>query len=123
MGKGDLGKVYADGEVIMRQGDTGDTMFVIQDGQAEIVQEKDGKEVRLRTAGSGEILGEMAIIDRETRSATVRALGEVRVLTVDKRTFLQRISEDPSMAFRMLQDLSNRIRELSAELGRLKGQG
>jgi len=122
MGKGDLGKVYADGEVIMRQGDTGDTMFVIQEGQVEILQEKDGQEVRLRTAGTGEILGEMAIIDREARSATVRAVGEVRVLTVDKRVFLQRISEDPSMAFRMLQDLSNRIRELSAELARLKRQ-
>ena len=65
----------------------------------------------------------MAIIDRETRSATVRALGEVRMLTVDKRTFLQRISEDPSMAFRMMQDLCRRIRELSAQLAQLKGDG
>ncbi|UCC32393.1 MAG: cyclic nucleotide-binding domain-containing protein [Phycisphaerales bacterium] len=120
MSKGDLGKVYQDGEIIVRQGEVGQSMFVIQEGQVEVLQEKEGKEVRLRTASAGEILGEMAIIDRVTRSATVRALGEVRVLTVDKRTFLQRISEDPSMAFKMLQDLSNRVRELSAELARLK---
>lgn len=122
MSKGDLGKVYQNGEVIVRQGEVGQSMFVIQEGQVEVLQEREGKEVLLRTASAGEILGEMAIIDRETRSATVRALGEVRVLTVDKRTFLQRISEDPSMAFKMLQDLSNRVRELSAELARLKGQ-
>lgn len=121
MGESGLGKVYQDGEVIMRQGETGDCMYVIQKGQVEILQEKDGNEVRLRTADSGEILGEMAIIDREIRSATVRALGEVRVLTVDKRTFLQRISEDPSMAFRLMQNQCRRIRELSAELARLKG--
>lgn len=122
MSKGDLGKVYQDGEIIVRQGEVGQSMFVIQEGQVEVLQEREGKEVLLRTASAGEILGEMAIIDRETRSATVRALGEVRVLTVDKRTFLQRISEDPSMAFKMLRDLSNRVRELSAELARLKDQ-
>jgi CRP-like cAMP-binding protein len=122
MSKGDLGTLFKDGEVIIRQGEVGNSMYVIQEGQVEILREKDGREVRLRTLGSGEIVGEMAIIDRQARSATVRALGEVRVLTVDKRTFLQRISEDPSVALRMLQDLSGRIRELSAELARLKEQ-
>ena len=42
MGQGDLGKVYKDGEVSMRQGETGDRMYVIQEGQVEILQEKDG---------------------------------------------------------------------------------
>jgi CRP-like cAMP-binding protein len=122
MAEGDLGRLFKDGEVIIRQGEVGTTMFVIQAGKVEIVRERDGREVCLGTAGTGEILGEMAIIDRETRSATVRAVGEVRVLTVDKRVFLQRISEDPSVALRMLQSLSSRIRELSAEVARLKGQ-
>jgi len=122
MDKGDLGKVYKDGEVIIRQGDVGQTMYVIQEGQVEVLQEMEGRTVRLRTAAAGEILGEMAVIDRETRSATVRALGEVRVLTIDKKTFLRRISEDPSVAFRMLQELSNRIRELSAKLARLESE-
>jgi CRP-like cAMP-binding protein len=50
----------------------------------------------------------------------VRALGDVRVLTIDKKTFLRRVHEDPSLAFRILQKMSYRIRELDTELVRLK---
>lgn len=64
----------------------------------------------------------MALFDREVRSATVRAVGEVRVLSVDKRTFLRRVHEDPSLAFRILQKMSQRVRELSAELASFKAK-
>ncbi len=115
-----LGKVYRDGEVIVREGEVGDCMYVIQVGQAEVLSEKNGREVRLRMMGEGDIFGEMALVDREPRSATVRAVGEVRVLTLDKRTFIRRVHEDPSLAFRVLQTMAHRVRTLSAELTRLK---
>ncbi len=99
-----------------------ESLFVIQEGRAEVVVKKDGNEVRLRIAESGEILGEMAVLERSRRSATVRALGDVRVLTVDKKIFLRRISEDPSAAFRMLEDLSARVRELSIELAKARSE-
>jgi len=92
---GDLGKIYEDGDVIVRQGDVGDCLYVIQEGQVEVFLEEDGKEVRLRMAGKGEIIGEIAVFERVARSATVRAMGEVRALTVDKKNFLRRIQEDP----------------------------
>jgi len=117
---GDLGKTYQNGDVIVRQGDVGDCLYVIQEGQVEVLLEKDGETTRLRVAGKGEILGEMAVFERVTRSATVSALGEVRVLTVDKKNFLRRIQEDPSLAFRLVQIMSRRIRELSDEVARLK---
>ena len=117
---GGLGKVYGDGEEIVRQGETGDCMYVIQMGQAEAIQGREGKEVRLAVLGEGDIFGEMALFERMPRSATVRALGEVRVLTIDKKTFLRQVHEDPSLAFRILQKMSYRIRELDTELVRLK---
>jgi len=123
METGALGKVYRDGEVIVRQGEAGDCMYVIQTGQVEAILEKEGKEVRLAVLGEGDVFGEMALFEREERSATVRALGDVRVLTIDKRTFLRQIHEDPSLAFSILQKMSYRIRELDAELGRLKTGG
>ncbi|MCK5407408.1 MAG: cyclic nucleotide-binding domain-containing protein, partial [Candidatus Krumholzibacteria bacterium] len=64
--------------------------------------------------------GEMAIFEREVRSASVRARGEARVLTLDKKNFLRRINEDPSLAFRIVQAMSGRIRELSKEVARLR---
>ena len=123
METGALGKVYRDGEVIVRQGEAGDCMYVIQTGQVEAILEKEGKEVHLAVLGEGDVFGEMALFEREERSATVRALGDVRVLTIDKRTFLRQIHEDPSLAFSILQKMSYRIRELDAELGRLKTGG
>ena len=117
---GGLGKVYGDGEEIVRQGETGDCMYVIQMGQAEAIQGKEGKAVRLAVLGEGDVFGEMALFERKPRSATVRALGEVRVLTIDKKTFLRRVHEDPSLAFRILQKMSWRIRELDNELVRIK---
>ena len=123
MDKGGLGATYHDGEIIVRQGDVGDRMFVIQKGRAQVLVEKDGQETPIRVAEEGELIGEMAVFEHHVRSATVRALGEVRVLTVDKRNFLKRIHEDPSLAFRVVQTMSRRIRELSDELARLKGRG
>jgi CRP-like cAMP-binding protein len=120
MSNGALGKVYHDGEVIVRQGDLGDAMFVVQEGQLEILLEKDGRENRIRVAGKNELIGEMAVIEREVRSATVRALGDARVLTVDRKNFLRRINEDPSLAFRLMETMSLRVRELSEEIARLR---
>lgn len=115
-----LGKIFEDGETIIRQGDDGDCMYVIQEGQVEVVRELDQCEIRLAVRQKGELFGEMAIFEREVRSATIRALGEVRVLTVDKKNFLRRIHEDPSVAYRTVQTMSTRIRELSVEVARLR---
>lgn len=119
MSNGALGRVYEDGEILMRQGDVGDSMFVIQEGEVEIVLEKDGHETLLRRARECEMVGEMAIFLHEVRSATVRAKGRARALTVDKKNFLRRISEDPSIAFRLVETMSRRVRELSDALARV----
>lgn len=118
MRTGGLGKVYRDGDIIIRQGDWGDNMFVIQEGQVEIVVEQDGQEVRLAVQGAGQPIGEMAIFEHQIRSATVRALGQARILTVDKKSVLRRIHEDPSLAYYMMQTMSQRVRELNAEVVR-----
>jgi len=120
MKTGELGRYYADGEVVVRQGDAGECMFEILSGKVEVVQEKEGNTYRLAVLEKGDFFGEMAIFEKEVRSATVRALGEVRALTVDKKMLLRRISEDPSLAFRMVERMSHRIRELDSEVVRLK---
>jgi len=120
MGKGDLGKSYSDGEVITRQGDVGDCMYVVQQGKVQVLLEKDSVETPLRVATEGEFLGEMAIFDHEERSATLRALGDARLLTIDKKNFLKRIHKDPSLAYRLVQTMSKRVRDLSDLVACLK---
>lgn len=116
MESGALGKSYQDGEYLMKQGAEGDCMFVIQEGQVEVVREHDGQEVRLAVRGEGDFVGEMAIFEREVRMASVRALGTVRALTVDRRNVLRRFQEDPSLAFRIVETMSRRLRELSGQV-------
>jgi flavin-dependent dehydrogenase len=115
-----LGKVYQDGEIVIRQGDMGNNMFVIQEGQVEVVMEQDGREIRLAVREAGQPIGEMEILEGRPRAATVRALGQARILTVDKKSLVRRIHEDPSLAYHMMQTMSHRIRELSAEVARLE---
>jgi CRP-like cAMP-binding protein len=86
----------------------------------EVVNETDRGEVQLALRGAGEFIGEMAIFESEVRSATVRALGEARVLTIDKKNLLRRIHEDPLLAFQLVQTMSKRIRELSNEVSLLR---
>jgi CRP/FNR family transcriptional regulator len=121
MDTGALGKVYQDGEIIIQQGEVGNCMYVIQEGRVEVLREEDGRKVHLAVREAGDFVGEMAIFERDVRSATIRALGQVRVLTIDKKNFLRRISQDPSLAFRIVETMSRRIRELSRENAQLKG--
>ena len=118
-----FGRFYEDGELIARQGEPADVLYVVQDGTVEIVAEDGATEVVLWSAGRHEILGEMAISRGAVRSATMRSKGRSRVLTLDKRHFMRRMSEDPSLAFSMIETMGHRVRALSREVVRLQAQG
>jgi len=113
-----MGLLYGDGHAIVRQGELGDCMYVIQEGQVEVIYRKGEKEFCLAVLGPGDFFGEMALIDQQVRSATVRALGPVIVMRVEKRMFLQRVHEDASFAFRIIKKLALRIRDLENVLVR-----
>jgi len=118
--KGALGKEYANQEIICRQGEPGDCMYVIQSGHVTVLREENGVEVVVGELETGDVVGEMAIFDKQPRSATVRSKGNSRVLTLDKRAFLRRMHEDPSLAYKIMQKMSGTIRRLDEELEQLK---
>lgn len=113
-----LGKEYKAGEVVFHQGDTGDCMYVIQNGEVEALAESGGREIRLRTMGPNEFFGEMALFEKAVRTATIRATKPTHLLTVDKKNFLGGIHEDPSLAFRIVETMSHRIRDLTDRLAK-----
>jgi len=124
MVRGALGKSYSDGEEIIRQGNVGESMYVVQSGRVEVIQSTPGGETQhLAFLEAGDFFGEMAIFEKQRRSATVRASGQARVLKIDKKTLLRRIREDPLLAVNLLKTMSHRIRELDAELSRCRGAG
>ena len=110
------GQIYHHGEVIVRQGESGQGMCVIQEGQVEVVHQRDGEEVRLTVLGERDFFGEVPLFERVRDGgkarATIRALGDVRVLRVDRQTIAERIHQDPALALRILETMSRRIQEL-----------
>lgn len=120
MKEGELGKIYSDGEIICREGETGNVMYVIQSGKITITKKTGSGEVPIATLQNGEIFGEMALFDRMPRSATAAASGEARVLSVDKKKLFSTISRDPTLVFKILESMSQRIRRLDEELTKLK---
>ncbi|MEF9426996.1 MAG: cyclic nucleotide-binding domain-containing protein [Candidatus Mariimomonas ferrooxydans] len=95
MKESELGKRYRDGEIICIEGEEGKYMFVILSGKVAVVKTTPDGELQLVTLKQGEIFGEMALLDRLPRSATVKAVGESRILSIDKKGFIAGLSKDP----------------------------
>ena len=85
-------KFFKAGEIIMAQGDAGTCAYFIQEGRVGIVVEKDdGKVLDMGTRGPGSIIGEMAIVDNQPRSATIRSLENCRLLEITKDDFARSV--------------------------------
>jgi len=114
-----LGRMYKDGEAIVNQGEMGDCMYVIQSGKVIVVQSRNGKEVKIAELGDGDFFGEMALFEHKARTATVRSMGEARVLTVDKKTLLLRIQENPSIILNLIQTTFSRVRKMNEQVSKM----
>ena len=120
MKDGELGRDYAEGEIIFKEGDEGDRMYVIQSGRVQITKKTSSGDLTIATLGKGEIFGEMALFDRLPRSATAAALDEARILSIDKKKLFQTIDRDPTLVFKTLESMSSRIRRLDEEFTKLR---
>lgn len=118
----ELGRVYRDGENIITEGEVGDCMYIIQHGTADVIRMEEGHPTVVDTMEAGELFGEMAIVENMVRSSTVKARGTVRAITVDRKTFMRRIQEDPSLAMSVLAVLCHRVRNLDGTVAHLKQQ-
>ena len=100
---------YEKGELVCRQGDLGDTMYIIQSGAVEVSRQNGTEEVVLAILEPGDFFGEMALLDQFPRSATVKTLSRTRLLPLTRFSFLQRVGEDPGVSFHVIKVLSQRI--------------
>lgn len=117
-----LGRTFDKGQNIFKQGDIGDRMYVIQSGLVEVIITQENCDHILAVLGQGEFFGEMALFNKVVRMASVRAIVKTRVLSVDRRSLMRWIYEDPSLVYRMLMTMSQRIRELSEKVVQLNQQ-
>jgi CRP-like cAMP-binding protein len=112
----ELERTYADGEVIVHEGDVTRDMFVIRSGSVRITKQVGDREVELATLARGDFFGEMSLLESLPRDATARAIGQTELLVISAGALLVRMRRDPTFAFEMLHRLSGRVRALNARL-------
>ena len=107
-------RTYNTGSTIFSQGDTGVGLYVIKSGKIRLMQTntQDRAEIDLGTAGTGEVMGEMALLDDLPRSATATAEGDVDVLVLPVWEFRGVLRQHPDIALKMLSALSRRLRKV-----------
>ncbi len=114
--EGLLGTTYKDGDVIVKEGAESRVMYVVQSGNVKVVKKSGDLEAVLAVLNEGDMFGEMSLLDAKPRSATVKALGDARVLAIDHEMFLKRVRVDPALALRVLRQMGHRIRTLDTKL-------
>jgi NADH dehydrogenase len=107
---------FEPGEEVFHQGDLGDRIYIIASGQAEVVRDENGREVSLARLGPGEYVGEMALLNRTTRNATVRCLEPLDVLSIHKREFSLLAANLPAMRESFEKVMSQRTQATKAAL-------
>lgn len=106
-------------EMIFREGDPGDCAYIIDDGMVEVSLDKDGRKLVMATLTKGDILGEMAIIDRKPRSASARAIMPTTVTAIPLDYISQKIEQSDPTVRLFLRLAMARYRDLNARLGQV----
>lgn len=111
MGQGEelFGTVYDKGQVIFREGDRGDSMFLIQSGAVQVTRMHEGREEVLALLEKGEFFGEMALVDQRPRSATVKTISRARLLSFSRDSLISRARQDATVIFQLMHAVSMRI--------------
>jgi len=101
-------------DVLCRKGDPGNQLYGILSGSLKVTTTgTDGKDVMFGLMGAGEIIGEIALLDGEERSATVTAVEKTELLTLDRRELIPFLETNPSAAIGLAGVLAARVRQLS----------
>ncbi len=105
-------RTFSPGEVICQEGEPGDAFFVIVSGRVDMLKQLDDESEKfLHDCGPGEFFGEMAIVQEGTRTATVRAAEPTTLLEIGQGAFLRVLGRSPSLAIRILVQMTGRLRD------------
>ena len=103
---------FKEGQVIIREGETGDLFYVITEGHVQvIIRDADGSDVVLHEAGPGDFFGELSMLTNEPRSARIRAMEDVTTLVLERDEFFNFLRTHTHAAIDVLVELGGRLRD------------
>ena len=103
-------RTYPAGQVIFREGDPGDTCFVLRSGAVKIQREHGGRTIALAELRGGDVFGELSMFGGETRSATAQALEDTSALALLGGDVRRLLASRPEIAVKFLEQLAARVR-------------
>ena len=113
-------ETYSVGETPVRQGDKGDSFYIIKSGKVNVVVEKSpGEKAIVATLGPGTFFGEMSLLTGAVRTASIQVQEDAEFIVIDKESFRSTLANNPSIAESLSQILSERQAGLDAERDRL----
>jgi len=104
---------FSDGEEIAHEGDIGDVMYIIVSGEVRVLIAADQGQKEIARRKAGDYVGDMSIIGREPRIASLVAAGDVRTLCIDQKSFEGLIRERPDVSLAVIRVLNQRLKEAS----------
>lgn len=107
---------FAAGDVVFREGDVGDRLFLLLAGTMRVYVERGGRTITYGVLQAGECFGEMALIEDVPRSANVRAETPSHCLSLSKQDFMALISRYPHLAMGIMKSLSQRLRRTNTRI-------
>ena len=109
-------RTYRRGQPLFHQGDPGDSLYVLVDGSvAVVVTSENGDRMTLTTLHAPDVLGEIALLDGGSRSASAEAVEETTALTLSRAAFLELMKEQPTLVDQLLHSLGALVRRLSEQ--------
>ena len=104
------------GQLVLQEGDPGDSLYIVLDGELEVTKRHGEQEVLLAVYKAGQFFGEMALLEQAPRSASVRTLRESRLLLISQVAFQTLLSCSPSAPFKILRTVTSRLRSTESML-------
>lgn len=115
---------YEQGERIIRQGDPGDSVFLIRSGSVKVTSPtQSGTDMIIDILSAGECFGELALLDGEPRSASVYALERAELWVLTRQQFLDYLSSYPKVAIEIIRVLSTRLRRTTVQVVEASSRG
>lgn len=96
-------RTYQDGEDLVKEGDTDHTLFLLVSGKLQVIVDNAGQEMIMYTIQPGESAGTRAFVDRTPRTATLRAVGECRVYTMEPERFETLLDSHPHLVYKVMR--------------------
>jgi CRP/FNR family transcriptional regulator, cyclic AMP receptor protein len=108
---------YPHRATVFEEGSVGEYMYVIRDGEVKVSKmSDDGREKVLEMLGPGDFVGEMALLDRAPRSASVKATSDCVLLALSRNDFLGLLRRNPDISLELVRELARRLRETDEEV-------